>query len=44
MILIYGRCTPPAYFWDKRIPDGYCQVDATPVSTLLSCEFLRRDP
>lgn len=30
------QCTPPAYLWDRRIPGGYCQVDATPVSLTLT--------
>ncbi|KAI1880833.1 hypothetical protein JX265_001073 [Neoarthrinium moseri] len=29
------QCTPPAYLFDRRIPDGYCHVDSTPVSMLL---------
>jgi hypothetical protein len=30
------QCTPPAYLWDRRIPGGFCQVDATPVSLTLT--------
>ncbi|KAI1772200.1 hypothetical protein F4818DRAFT_454079 [Hypoxylon cercidicola] len=31
-------CTPPAYLWDRRIEGGFCQVNATPVSLLLSSQ------
>lgn len=30
------QCTPPAYLWDRRIEGGFCQVNAAPVSLLLS--------
>lgn len=29
------QCTPPQYLWDRRIPDGFCHIDSTPVSMLL---------
>jgi hypothetical protein len=32
------QCTPPAYLWDRRIPGGYCHLDASPVS-LAMCIF-----
>ncbi|KAK4149178.1 hypothetical protein C8A00DRAFT_47148 [Chaetomidium leptoderma] len=29
------QCTPPAYLYDRRIPDGYCHINSTPVSLTL---------
>ncbi|KAK4182909.1 hypothetical protein QBC35DRAFT_395007, partial [Podospora australis] len=25
------QCSPPAYLYDRRIPGGYCYINATPV-------------
>lgn len=33
------QCTPPAYLWDRRIPDGYCHINSTPVSMLLCSKY-----
>ncbi|KAK3400375.1 hypothetical protein B0T20DRAFT_435484 [Sordaria brevicollis] len=30
------QCSPPAYLWDRTIPGGHCDLDATPVSLTLT--------
>jgi hypothetical protein len=34
------QCTPPSYLWNRRIPDGRCPIDVTPVSLLLCSTFI----
>lgn len=41
------QCSPPAYLWDRSIPGGHCDLNATPVSLTLtstcpiSCNYSR---
>lgn len=30
------QCSPPAYLWDRSIPGGHCDLNATPVSLTLT--------
>ena len=34
------QCSPPAYLWDRSIPGGHCDLNATPVSLTLTSKLL----
>lgn len=34
--VLWLQCSPPSYFWDRRIAVGYCYTEATTVYTVLS--------
>lgn len=33
------QCSPPQYLWDRSIPGGHCDLNATPVSLTLTGEL-----
>lgn len=41
VLIFWLQCTPPAYLFDKRIKDGHCHINSTPVSMLLCSKCCR---